>query len=247
MSTQININKNIYNSDGTLTTNRKVDLDNKTIDFNNGNVGINTPIPTQKLEVTGNTKLNGTLSINDSSSTLNVVGNAFGQASLITPTGALILTAGYGGVNINGANPNLQIDGKTTTSQFQLTTTPTAGYVLTSDASGNGTWALIVPSVQSVTSASSVTPVSTNDLVKITAQAAALALANPTGTWNEGQPLMIRIKDNGTARAITWDTNYRAIGITLPTTTVLSKTTYVGIIYNSTDGKWDAIGVTTQA
>jgi nitrogen fixation protein len=103
------------------------------------------------------------------------------------------------------------------------------------------------PRVQSVTSAATVTPTNLNDLVKITAQAAALALANPTGTWDEGQPLMIRIKDNGTARAITFDTNYRAIGVTLPTTTVISKTTYLGIIYNSTDTKWDVIGVTTQA
>jgi hypothetical protein len=103
------------------------------------------------------------------------------------------------------------------------------------------------PRVQTVASAATVTPISTNDLVTITAQAAALALANPTGSWDEGQPLMIRIKDNGTARAITYGTNYRAIGITLPTTTVLSKTTYIGLIYNSTDTKWDAIGVTTQA
>ena len=103
------------------------------------------------------------------------------------------------------------------------------------------------PRVQTVASAATVTPISTNDLVTITAQAAALALANPTGTWDEGQPLMIRIKDNGTARAITYGTNYRAIGVTLPTTTVLSKTTYIGLIYNSTDTKWDAIGVTTQA
>lgn len=103
------------------------------------------------------------------------------------------------------------------------------------------------PRVQTVASAATVTPISTNDLVTITAQAAALALANPTGTWDEGQPLMIRIKDNGTARAITYGTDYRAIGVTLPTTTVLSKTTYIGLIYNSTDTKWDAIGVTTQA
>jgi nitrogen fixation protein len=103
------------------------------------------------------------------------------------------------------------------------------------------------PRVQSVTSAATVTPTNLNDLVKITAQAAALVLANPTGTWDEGQPLMIRIKDNGTARAITFDTNYRAIGVTLPTTTVLSKTTYLGLIYNATDDFFDVIGVTTQA
>jgi hypothetical protein len=104
-----------------------------------------------------------------------------------------------------------------------------------------------LPAVQSVTSSATVTPTANNDLVIITAQSASLTIANPTGTWSEGQALMIRIKDNATARAITWDTNYRAIGVTLPTTTTLSKTTYVGLIYNSTDTKWDATGVVTQA
>ena len=58
---------------------------------------------------------------------------------------------------------------------------------------------------------------------------------------------MIRIKDNGTARSIAFDTNYRAIGVTLPTTTVISKTLYLGIIYNSTDTKFDIIGYNIQA
>jgi hypothetical protein len=105
-------------------------------------------------------------------------------------------------------------------------------------------------SVQSVTSSATVTPTSDNDLVVITAQAAALTMAIPSGTPVQGQALMIRIKDNATARLITWTGGaggYRAIGVTLPTTTVISKTTYVGFIYNSTDSKWDAIGVTTEA
>lgn len=103
------------------------------------------------------------------------------------------------------------------------------------------------PSVQSVVSSATVTPVYGNDIVVITAQAVALALANPTGTWPQGKDMMIRIKDNGTARAITFDTKYRAIGVTLPTTTVINKTTYVGVIYNATDDKFDVIGVTTEA
>lgn len=105
------------------------------------------------------------------------------------------------------------------------------------------------PNVQSVTSSATVTPTSANDLVVITAQAAALTLAAPTGSPVQGQALMIRIKDDGTARGITWTSGaggYRAIGVTLPTTTVISKTTYVGLIYNSTDSRWDAIGVTTE-
>ena len=121
------------------------------------------------------------------------------------------------------------------------------GALSTTDWSAFNGKASYTPRVQSLSSAATVTPVNTNDLVIITAQAAALALANPTGTWDEGQPLIIRIKDNGTARAITYDTNYRAIGVTLPTTTVINKTTYLGLIYNATDTKWDVIGVTTQA
>ena len=104
------------------------------------------------------------------------------------------------------------------------------------------------PNVQSVTSSATVTPTSNDDLVVITAQAVGLTLANPTGVWVQGEALMIRIKDDGLgARAITWDTNYRAIGVTLPTTTVLGKTTYVGVIYNSDDAKWDVIGLSQQS
>lgn len=99
------------------------------------------------------------------------------------------------------------------------------------------------PSVQSVSSAGTVTPTFDDDEVIITAQAAALNLANPTGTAVEGVGIVIRIKDNGTARAITYGTQYRAIGVTLPTTTVISKTLYLGMIFNNTDTKWDVVAV----
>jgi hypothetical protein len=115
---------------------------------------------------------------------------------------------------------------------------------------GSYTIATTAPNVQSVASAATVTPTANDDIVVITAQAAALTLAAPTGSPVQGQALMIRIKDDGTARGITWTSGtggYRAIGVTLPTTTVISKTTYVGLIYNSTDNRWDAIGVTTEA
>jgi len=103
------------------------------------------------------------------------------------------------------------------------------------------------PRVQTVTSSATVTAVSTNDIVTITAQAVGLTLANPTGTFVEGQSLIIRIKDNGTARTIAYGTNFRAIGVTAPTTTVANKTTYIGCIYNSTDTKFDIVGTCTEA
>ena len=116
-----------------------------------------------------------------------------------------------------------------------------------------GTWAAVTggastaPNVQAVTSAATVTPVFGNDLVKITAQAAALTIANPTGTAVPGAGLAIRTKDNGTARAISFGTQYRALGVTLPTTTVAGKTLYLGLIYNSDDTKWDVVAVAQEA
>jgi hypothetical protein len=68
-----------------------------------------------------------------------------------------------------------------------------------------------------------------------------------TGTPTQGQPWLIRFKDDGTARAITWGASYRAIGVTLPTTTVISKTMYVGGFYNSTDSVYDVTAVGTEA
>jgi hypothetical protein len=103
------------------------------------------------------------------------------------------------------------------------------------------------PAVQSVTSSATVTAIAANDIVVITAQAVGLTLANPTGTWLQGQSLIYRIKDNGGSQTITYDTKFRAIGVTLPTATTASKTTYLGCIYNSTDDKFDVIGVTTEA
>lgn len=99
--------------------------------------------------------------------------------------------------------------------------------------------------IQAVTSAATVTPVFLNDQVNITALAVACQLLNPTGTAIE-KGIVVRIKDNGTARALTYDTQYRAVGVTLPATTVISKTLYLGMIYNSTDTKWDVVAVAQE-
>ena len=81
----------------------------------------------------------------------------------------------------------------------------------------------------------------------LTALAAALTIEAPSGTPFNSQDLLIRIKDNGTARALTWNGIFQVIGVTLPTTTVINKTMYIACIYNSADTKWDVIGVREQA
>jgi hypothetical protein len=90
----------------------------------------------------------------------------------------------------------------------------------------------------------------TTDVFNAFGLTGAITLLTPSGTPVDGQRLMIRLEDNGTGRGITWTTSsgaFRAVGITLPTTTVASKVTYVGCVYNSTDVFWDVIAVATQA
>ena len=129
----------------------------------------------------------------------------------------------------------------------QAASTTNKGFLTATDWNTFNGKAEINPRVQTVTSAATVTPTNLNDLVVITAQAAGLTIANPTGTMVQGQALMIRIKDNGTARIIGFGTNYRAIGISLPTTTIINKTLYLGLIWNSTDAKFDVVGLNQEA
>ena len=175
--------------------------------------------------------------------------------------GQLITTFTTGLVALNGLTEQVQtlatgttgtdfaISSATDTHTFNLPTASATkrGALSSTDWSTFNAKADITPRVQTVTSSATVTPTSANDLVTITAQAAGLTIANPTGTMTEGQALMIRIKDNGTARSIAFGTNYRALGITLPTTTVISKTLYLGCIWNATDTKFDIVGLNQEA
>jgi len=90
----------------------------------------------------------------------------------------------------------------------------------------------------------------TTDVYKAEGLTGAITFLLPSGTPVDGQKLMIRLEDNGTARGITWTTSagaFRAMGITLPTTTVATKITYVGCVYNTTDSFWDAVATVTEA
>lgn len=104
------------------------------------------------------------------------------------------------------------------------------------------------PSVGTAASSASLTIDSdTYDHYTVTALAEAMEINAPSGTPISMQQLILRIKDNGTARALTWNAAWRAIGVTLPATTVISKTVYVGAKRNSTDSKWDVLAVAQEA
>lgn len=118
----------------------------------------------------------------------------------------------------------------------------------TSTGNNTGDQTFIPPRVLNVVSSPTVTATNNVDIVTITAQAVDLDLANPIGVFVEGQSLIYRIKGDGISRLIGYGSNFRFFsGVTIPTATVIDKTTYIGCIYNSTDNKFDIIGTCTQA
>lgn len=96
--------------------------------------------------------------------------------------------------------------------------------------------------VTNVTSSATPTPnADTTDQYSLTALAAGATFGAPTGSPVAGQRLIIRIKDNGGAQTLAFNAIYRAGTIALPTTTILSKTMYLGFLYNAVDTKWDFV------
>jgi hypothetical protein len=87
------------------------------------------------------------------------------------------------------------------------------------------------------------------DAVTITALATAITsfTTNLSGTPTNFQKLIIRIKDNGTARAITWGASFEAKGTSLPTTTVISKLLTVGFIYDTVALTWGCVASAQEA
>ena len=97
------------------------------------------------------------------------------------------------------------------------------------------------------TSPGTLTPnVDDYDIFAVTSQNSTLTIAAHTGTPVNGQGMMFRIKDNGTARSISWNSIYRAVGITMPTATVANKMLYVSSRWNEEAQKWDVLSVARE-
>lgn len=125
--------------------------------------------------------------------------------------------------------------------------TGNAGKYIKTDGT-TATWATVssVPVTNTVTSTGTLTPTSSYDAFHVTAQAAPITIANPTGTWADGQGCVIRLKDDGTARAITFGSNYDAFDIALPTTTIATKVMYIPFVFNSATSKYNVIRPSKQ-
>jgi hypothetical protein len=169
-----------------------------------------------------------------------------GTGSMVLSTSPTLVTPALG-TPASGVVTNLTGTASININGTVGATTANTGAFTTLTASTNINSTRINPRTSTVADTATLTPdISTNDQFNITAQAQALSVAAPTGTPVDGNKLILRILDNGTTRAITWNATYTVIGTTLPTATVANKMTYVGCIYNSTNTRWDVVAVTTQ-
>lgn len=67
-----------------------------------------------------------------------------------------------------------------------------------------------------------------------------------TGTPTDGQWIVIRYKDAGVSKTLTW-TGFVPIGVTLPAATTAGKWGYVRVKYNAAASAYHALAVTTEA
>lgn len=129
--------------------------------------------------------------------------------------------------------------------------------VLTTDATQTVTNKTIIASsnvvaeITAITDSATPTPTggSLQNNFDVTALGQAATFAAPSGSPANWNKLIIRIKDNGTARALSWNAIYTAGGVALPTTTVLSKILTLGFIYNTANAlnKWCLLASAQEA
>lgn len=99
---------------------------------------------------------------------------------------------------------------------------------------------------------SSATPAIDTDLcdaVSITALGVAVTsfTTNLLGSPSDFDRLIVRIKDDGTNRALSWGSKFAAKGVALPTTTTAGKLTTVTLEYDTVTAKWGCIAAVTEA
>jgi hypothetical protein len=173
--------------------------------------------------------------------------NANGTLVVADTPGDILTLESSGGISIVGdaINDKITISGETIFDRANSAQTIAIAAFDTANA-GSG-----VVRVFSVTTISDIEPNSANtDQYVVTALDQSSNILTPTGSATNGQKLVIRLKDDGTPRTLSWNVSaggYRVVGTTLPTTTTANKVTYVGCIYNSDETYWDVVAVATEA
>lgn len=203
---------------------------------------------TVEIYVTGSSKGVTVVGYNSNSSISGSTGLKLDSGTQVTDINCSFDTGDVTPRNINAGATNIVIGDGDTIGAISAASY-TAGGIAVPTISSTNTFTNKRVIERIGTTTSTATPaINTDsyDQYNITALAIAITsmTTNLSGTPTSGQKLMIRIKDNGTARAITWGSSFVSSGVaTLLATTSPSKTHHIGFIYDEVAAKWMCIAV----
>lgn len=169
-----------------------------------------------------------------------------GDAVLLdfTPTGDKGDT-GAAGTGITPQAVGFTLAGGTTSKTLTIDVDLTASAVATKTGTETFSNKRVTPRILSAASYTTDTGTSLNcdnlDEFIVTAQAGALKFNNPTGTPTDGQVLLIAVTGTA-ARALTYDTQFQASTVALPSTTVTTARLNLAFIWAAATSKWILLG-----
>lgn len=109
----------------------------------------------------------------------------------------------------------------------------------------SGTSRLVPATAATSDGSNNITP--TKQIYSITALAHDATVLAPTWAAQEGMSGLLKIKDDGNARALAWHASWVVIGVTLPTVSIAGKWLYVNYQYNAADSKFHVLGIARQS
>jgi hypothetical protein len=182
------------------------------------------------VTMTGTFEFPGIGTLENNGGALRIIGG--GGLQLATESGAITI----GGLTVTGSTGTLTIPNGVT-----LTGPAASGTAAT--LAGTETLSNKRATARVATVASSAMPsynTDSSDIVSIASLSVAITsmTSGATGTPANGDLLSFRIRDNGTARAITWGEDFAAGPVALPTTTTTSKTLRTTFEYDSALSRW---------
>ncbi|MBN9484686.1 MAG: hypothetical protein BGO70_06810 [Bacteroidetes bacterium 43-93] len=248
LSSQIDLNTalNAKAATGINTDISSVTLGQSGLNIKGASANTLTIKPNETL--TANRLLN--LKLNDASRSIDIAGDITLAGSLTTSgANALTLTTtGATNIALPLTGTLATIAGTETLTNKTLTAPVISSFINTGTMTVPTISGTLVQYVEGGVT-SSATPAPQGDgrenYLDITALATNASFSAPSGTAVNHNTLLVRIKDNGTTRALSWAASYRAgSDFALPTTTVAGKTMYIMFVYNGADSKWDCTGLT---